>query len=239
MTVDSENSTSKPRGRIKKFVSIAAVVLLVVGVLAEVAWTYWGSGQWQLESDEDGVKVYSMKTPGSGLKKFKGVVMVHSSMNTLVALMTDPTLCKDLGCHDWRVIERSSQPHSLTLYTTSQFDLPFNLSTREYVSRETYSQDPTSKAVTYEIAATPDKIPPNGCCVRVTHMMNVWRYAPVAGDEVRVEYFMDMDERGFIPDLMKNYFHPMFLAGYLSGLQSMIDKEKKENRTVDFIDEPG
>jgi hypothetical protein len=229
----------RPRRTLGRKLLIAALVVFAALLFWQVVWIFSGSGNWEALSTEDGVTLYSQKVSGSTLERFKGVVKVHSSLRNLVALMTDPALCEDLGCHDWKIIESSAGAASLTQYTTSQFDMPFNLKTREYVSREVYSQDSRTKVIRYELTATPEKIADKSCCVRVKHMNNSWQYTPLPNGDVEVEYVMDMDEGGFIPDVLKNFFHPQFLAGYLQGLQSLLKKEEGRHRSADFIQEAG
>src|SRR5436853_6924 len=83
----------KPKGRIRKFLARAALILLAVvivgGTVAHLVWKYSGSNQWEKIGQKKGVTVYALKTPGSSIKKFKAVWTVHSKLSRFVMWASD------------------------------------------------------------------------------------------------------------------------------------------------------
>ena len=73
-------------------------------------WTNSGSGEWELAKEENGVKVYTMKVPGSYLLQIKAEMKAKYTLNHLIAgLIENSTMqmCKDHipDCIDLKVIE--------------------------------------------------------------------------------------------------------------------------------------
>jgi hypothetical protein len=229
------NPGTRPKRRKGKVLLVSLVSLIAATLSWELAWTYSGSNTWKLESDANGVKVYSMKSPGSRLKKYRGVRRVNSSLSAIVGLLTDPDLCRNLGGSNCKIMNRVEGPDSLTYYSVSRFEFPLNIKTREFVNKESFVQDPQSKIVSYEILAVPDAIPPDACCVRVAYMDNTWRFTPIKNSEVEVEYIVDADDGGSIPFLLQNFGHSEAVSGYLSDMQKALDKEKYKNAKLNFI----
>ena len=97
-TMNDKVSVARLIKKIAKFVSLGALTLAVILLIAHLAWKRSGSNQWELEIDKDGVKVYSLKSPGSSLKQFKMVTRLKTTLNRAVASLTDNDL---ENCTDW------------------------------------------------------------------------------------------------------------------------------------------
>ena len=237
----SETTAVKKRSLLGKLFNIAMVsgVVLIVGALiAHMAWKYSGSNQWELELDKNGVKVYSLKSPGSTLKKFKMTTRVKTTLNRAVAALSDHSLenCKDWipGCASSTSIEPWN-PQGLYSINAYRVELPFPFSPRDLVLKDQYSQDPQSKAVTVHVMAIPNVLAENDCCVRVRHMHNVWHWTPLKDGEVELEIVSDLDTR--LPYIMANgRVDNLYRFG--SRMQTLLDKEQYQSQKFDFIKEP-
>jgi hypothetical protein len=233
----NKNEAAKPGTwvrRLVRVVALASVALVALYVVASVAWRFSGSNQWELARDQDGVKVYTLKAPGSDLTQAKGVVQVRSTLGGLVKLMTDPSTCDGSWCYDRRSIERVDD---WLEYVSFKTNLPFPFQKREFVVRTQVHQDPRTKEILLEIAAAPDKAPPNDCCFRVTDMNNTWRFTPLENGLVEMEFINNSDVGGFMPNLLMNTQRPKRLAGALLAMQDMLYKKKYQDVKLDFIKE--
>lgn len=217
-----------------KFASLAIVSLAVLLLVANLVWRFSGSNQWELVQDKNGVKVYSLKTPGSELLQIKGVVQVHSTLGGLVKFMQDPNVCADYGCYESYTVERVDDQLQ---YVTFRMDFPRPFQTREFVVRTQVHQDAHTKEVLLEYAAAPDKMPANACCFRVTDMNNTFRFTPRGNGQVDVEYVMNMNEGGFIPPPLLNRVRPKVSYRVLRVLQGLLEKHGYQDAKLDFIDE--
>jgi hypothetical protein len=220
--------------RITKAFVMLSVTLVALYFVASSVWRYSGSNQWELVGERKGVKVYSLKAPGADLTQVKGVVRVKASMASLVKLMQDPKLCKDLGCTDSVIVKRVDDQLQ---YSTFRYKLPFPFRPRDFVVRTEVYQNPMTKEVLLEYAAAPEKAPANNCCFRVTDMNNTWRFTPVGNGLVEIEYVQNMNEGGFIPNLALNTMRPKILFAVLPRLQRFADREEYRNARFDFIRE--
>jgi ribosome-associated toxin RatA of RatAB toxin-antitoxin module len=128
-----------------------------------------------------------------------------------------------MGCRESYVIERADDQ---LLFTTFRYNLPFKFRPREFVLRAQFYQNPKNKEVLLAYSAVPEKLPPNPCCFRVTDMNNTWRFTPLGNGQVEVEFLMNMDDGGFMPDLLINKVRPQVMFKALPRLQSLLNTEK-------------
>ncbi len=236
--METVNSERRPRTwfkRIANVVLVLSVTLVALYFVASWIWRFSGSNQWELVGERKGVKVYSLKAPGADLTQVKGVVRVRASLATLVKFMQDPDLCKDLGCKNSIVVKRVDDQLQ---YVSFRYNLPFPFRARDFVVRTEAYQNPHTKEVLLEFAAAPDKAPPNDCCFRVTDMNNTWRFTPVGNGLVEIEYIQNMNEGGFLPNLLLNRMRPKVLFAVLPRLQRFAERERYRNASFDFIKEP-
>jgi hypothetical protein len=159
---------------------------------------------------------------------------VRSTLAGLVKFVLDPTVCPEFGCTG-SLIEGDDQVQYVHSYVRYNFPSPFR--PRELVMRVMVYQNPHTKEVTAWAAAAPDKVPRNECCVRVTQMNNTWRYTPLGNGEVEVEYILNMDEGGFMPDLLLNTFRAKAMFSVFPKLQKVLNREKYQNAKFDYIKE--
>ena len=113
-----------------------------------------GSGEWELELDQDGVQVYALKAPGNNTKLFKGVTRGnYTSSQFVAALMLDNDSLEN--CKQWippcvgvQVLEdyRDESQGDSVLWTLEL--LPPVFHNREYVIKTHAAQDSESKVVT-------------------------------------------------------------------------------------------
>ena len=233
----TEQAAAKPRTwvrRLKKLVVLTSIGLVALAVIASVAWRFSGSNQWELVRDRNGVKVYTLKSPGSDSLQVRGTVNVRSSMAGLVAFMRDPAACNDYGCRDAHSIERVDD---WLEYGSFRVDLPFPFQPREFVIRTQVHQNPQTKAVLLVNSAAPHKAPPSDCCFRVTEMNNSLQFTPLGDGQIAIDYIMSMHEGGYLPVLLLNWQRPQLVYAVLRGLQKLLDREKYQNAKLGYIEE--
>lgn len=220
--------------RLRRGLWVTSVSLLVLYAGARLAWRFSGSNKWEFVEERKGVKVYSLKSPGSDLQKFKGIGRVRTTLPRLVKLFQDAEICKEAGCTSTRLVDRVDDQQQFYAF---QHTLPFPFRKREFVVREQFYQDPRTKAILMEVVAAQDKIPEDSCCFRVTEMNNTWLFTPVTNGEIEIELILNMHEGGFVPDLMLNRMRDGILVNMLSHIQGWVDRDKYRDAKYDFIDE--
>lgn len=235
----NENTTVRPRTWVRRFVKIVArvsVTLMALFIVAHFGWRFSGSNKWEFVEERNGVKVYTLKSPGSDLLQVKGIVRVRSTLRGLMSFLMDPKTTTDYGYTEQRTIERVDD---WLQYASFRLDLPFPFPTRtrEFVTRSQIHQDLRTKEVLMIAAAAPEKAPPNDCCFRVTEMNNTWRFTPLENGQIEIEYVNNTNMGGFIPNLLINTWKPKFMVEVLSKLQDLLDKKKSQDAKLDFIKE--
>lgn len=227
---------AKPKSRTRKlmkFLVLGSVSLLALLFVARFIWVVSGSNQWEFFGEKNGVKVYTLKSPGSDLIQAKGIFRVHATLASVVKLLREPDTCKDIGCVESYVIERVDEQLEYSHFRVN-FRPPFR--PRDFVVRSQVYQSPHTGEVLVEFVAAPGKAPLNDCCLRVNVMNNTWRLTPVENGQVEIEYVLNMNEGGFIPDILLNMTHPKMLFN-LRGLQALLNKDKLQTAKLDFIKE--
>jgi len=230
-------SVAKPKTRVKRLLNVLLIVsvsLVTLFFVAQLIWRFSGSNQWELVRDEDGVKIYTLKAPGSGLTKIKGVVRVRSTLSGLLFFMTDPATCDYYGCKDSYIVERVDDQ---LFYSNFRVNFPYLFQPRQFVTRSQIHQNAQTKEVLLVNSAAPDKLPPNDCCFRVTEMYNTLRFTPLGNGQVDIEYVLNTNEGGYLPELLLNTMRPKVVYRVLHGFQKFLDKEKFRNAKLNFIQE--
>jgi START domain len=238
-STDVDVSTVKPKRRIWKYLGRGVLAIIVLLVAAHFAWKYSGSNQWEKVAERNGVVVYSMKTPGQTREKFRAVFQIHGKFSRLVAWMNDngkDNKAHPMGLYDLRILERQGSKESLTAYKQP---LASFLKPREFVIRNEFSQDPTTRVLSYTVTGVPDRIPPDDCCVRVPFMSNRWTLTPEKGDAVEVEWFIDMDLGGNVPYFLQNKVMPQGMLNFAPKVQEYMDRPKYKDAKYAWLLEAG
>jgi hypothetical protein len=216
--------------KIMKYGALALGIVVAGVAIFQVIWKQSGSNQWELESQRDGITIYSMKSPGYAVKKFKTVFRIKGDLPAVVKMMEDPEVCDDIGCRDSKIVERVSPQ---VAYHSFVMDFPFPFQSREIVTKVSFSPVPQSKGLFIAFDAAPDKVPPSECCYRVKHMKNSWQFTPVDNGQLEVEYILDMDEG--VPSVLLNTMRPTFLRDVLVKFEGIINRPKYQNASYDFL----
>lgn len=227
---------------VRRFLLYGGASVIVLIFVANIAWQASGSGEWALEMERDGVKVYSLKAPGTYLKQFKAVMQAEYSLNQLVAgLIENSTLenCHQSipDCIDLKVIEPwNSKIMSDTVMW--KLGLPKPFAPREVILRSQVMQDPVDKTVVVDLIAAPNSMPRNPGSIRLTHIQNRWIYKPLGQGKVEIEFQQNMDMGGLMPRFLINMAGAEEVYKFIHDqLPQLLDKEQFRNIKYDFIRE--
>ncbi|SAL32934.1 hypothetical protein AWB69_02906 [Caballeronia udeis] len=221
-----------------RFVLYGLAALLVIALIANWVWVASGSNQWKLATDKEGVQVWTLKTPGSGLLLIKAHTRVDSRLAGMIKLLEDLDSCVDAHCYDGRVIEQlPSVPGRYAAYVTFKFDLK-GLKPREYVLLQEQVQDRVTRQVRINIIAAPDRLPRDPCCVRITRLHNHWKLTPLPDGKLDIDFQQDTDIGG-LPYVVANLALIEGTYQILHGMQDLMNMEKYRNAHVGYVQELG
>jgi len=226
--------------KIGKFVAYAVAIVVATLTIAHFAWKYSGSNQWELWQDKDGVAIYTLKVPGATRLQFKVITRIHTTLDRVVAVMTDTTTdgCRNFirGCNSGRIFKPFDE-QSLNYIQAYRIVVKPRLLPRDLavVNKVQLSRDPRTKALLVSVTGVPELLPSDPCCFNMTHLDNHWRFTPLENDMIELE-FTENDDPG-IPYWLYNRFllHPK--AGMRRASERAFNREKYRNAEFAFLKE--
>lgn len=204
--------------------SVGAVAVALLG--AHIAWTNSGSNEWQLVSDQEGIKISALKSPGYSLMKYKVNVRFDSELPEVLFMLTDLDTGKDFGASDIKRIEEVATPSLFYAYDTYKLTLPKPFGKVEVVLLNQCYEDPKTKQYHINIYAAPNRIPRDGAVPRVVHLSNNWTLTPVAGG-VDVESVSEMDLG--LPYLLANLAMPEVIGSQIRAMREVMKTDRYKN----------
>lgn len=221
---DSTTRTPGKGGRVFKRAGISVGVALVALFGAHLAWTNSGSNEWKVVSDEDGIKISALKSPGYSLMKYKVNVRFDSELSEALFMLTDLDTGKDFGASDIKRIEEVSAPSVFYAYDTYKLTLPKPFGKVEVVLLNQCYEDPKTKQYHINIYAAPNRIPRVGDIPRVVHLSNNWTLTPVASGGVDVESVSEMDLG--LPYVLANLAMPEVIGGQIKAMREVMKTDR-------------
>jgi hypothetical protein len=163
------------------------------------------ANSWELEYDDDGIRVYTQAIKDSSFKAFRGEVRVKSSLHNIVAHHVDIESMELWlqDCSKSEVIQKISNQEFIVYQRTSA---PWPVSDRDYVIRSKISQDSESFAVTVTFEASTAIKQNHEDCVPITKLTGYWRYTPQKDGYILAEYETHADPAGDLPSWLANSF---------------------------------
>ncbi len=178
--------------------------LLFIGLLSSFIISPIGgnASSWKLKKNLNGITVYTKTDSRNGLKVFRGVTEVESSLSSLIGLMKsiDDGPNWIYNCTEAKVLKAESFWEEY-IYFRSHVKWPFR--DRDAVIRMKLEQDAESKIVTITMEGIPDYLPQTKNVVRMPVMKGYWQLVPLDG-KVIVTYQMMSDPGKGIPDFLTN-----------------------------------
>lgn len=221
------DSTTRAPGkgaRVLKRVGLTLGVVLVALLGAHIAWTNSGSNEWQLVSDQDGIRISALKTPGYSLMKYKVNVRFDSELSEALFMLTDLDTGKDFGATDVKRIEEVAAPSVFYAYDTYKLTLPKPFGKIEVVLLNQCYEDPKTKQFHINVYAAPNRIPRDGDIPRVVHLSNNWTLTPVATGGVDVESVSEMDLG--LPYVLANLAMPEVLGSQIKAMREVMKTDR-------------
>ena len=155
---------------------------------------------WKLESDVDGVKVYSRAIEGSEFRQVKAIASVNAPMEVVVDILTDFE-----GYSDWmnditdsQVIEETSES---VHYVYTFEDTPWPVQDRYCVSRMTLSREDGHAVLEFE--SVPRFMKSRRDAIEFASYKGYWKVdRNKSGCDI--EYLVESDPGGHVPSWLAN-----------------------------------
>lgn len=236
--MESEKSTVKPTKRFRKIVLFGVLSILVIFYVGDWIWFKSGTNEWQLTRDRDGIKIWTLKSPGSRITKIKLHMQLKSKLASMIKLIEDPTSGPDVGAKEVNMLEMKVSPSGdFSAYYECKIDLPFPFKDRQSVILILHSQDSISKQIEMNVFAAPNRLPPDDSYVRPTHMHNIWYLTPLENGLIDIEYYQDSDIGGSVPYFINNVIAIEALFELFSKFQDFMNLERFKSAEFDYVKE--
>lgn len=180
--------------RSRSSICAIALVLLCTHVVA-------GQGEWVLEKDEAGVRVYTRSVPGWSVRQFRGVVEIEARVESLLALLDDNASCPR-WIHNCILSELLEQSDLYRKHSYMQTKAPWPVKKRDTILLTTTTI--TDGHVEITGTAKPDYRPQDRKFVRIPKQEIRWELTPLGNGYVQVVFETKFDPGGSVPDWALN-----------------------------------
>ena len=194
------------------------------------------AGEFQVEKDKNGVKVFTRKIEGSALKEFKGVTTIKTSLMSLVALMDD-TDAYPQWLYNVTTAKLVNKINLKERVTYTVIHAPWPVSDRDTVTYSKIVQDKKSKIVTIYLKGVPNQYPAQAGKVRVPALKGFWQFIPNKNGYVTVIYQVHSEPGGSIPDAIANSTVTDIPYHTLLKMHQIVKQEKYQNGKIPEVQE--
>ena len=192
---------------------------------------------WKCVKHKDSVRVYSRKSNTTNYRIVKVTTQLKTTLSSLVRLVTDfPNNKNWVFLNEKTEILKKENHHLWILYSVT--DAPWPVTDRDIVSRTVLSQDSMTKIVTIRGEAIPRYRPVNPYYVRIPFALSRWRFIPLKDRLVEIEFTLELDVGGSIPQWLANMAATEGPYQTLRRFRKEIQRKKYRDAHLSFIKEP-
>ncbi len=205
------------------------VLLLVLLKLSVSAQT-----DWALNTEKEGIKVYTSLVPNSKVKAVKVECELNANPTQLVAVLLNVNTCTEWVYHT-KSCTLVKQVSPSELYYYSEISLPWPAENRDFVAHLTVTQNPETKEVIVDGPAVPGFVPEKSGIVRISHSKGKWIITPTGKNQIKVVYTLHVEPGGNIPAWMVNMFAAEGPIQIFKKLKIQLQKTEYKNAVLGFI----
>ena len=195
-----------------------------------------GGNTWELQSNKNGIAVYTKSVDGYSVSAVKSVCTMNSSLSGMVALVLDVASYKKwiYHCANARILKWIS-PTELIYY--QETSVPWPADNRDFIGRLKLSQDNKTGIVTVTVENAPDYLPEKSGKVRLKKFNERIIIVPKGKNKSELSYEMMMDVGGNIPGWMVNLAITSGPYESLLEMKDLVNTGAYSNTRLTFIKE--
>ena len=189
---------------------------------------------WKLKSEKSGVKVYYRKP--SDIYELKLATSIKVPLSGIVRLFDEVDKYPSWGykVSEARLLKRVSPTE---MYYYSKIDFPWPMSDRDLVLHTTLEQNAHNNAVTSTSVAVSGWVPEKKDVVRIKKANTKWTMIPGEGGWLYVEYYLNSDPGGSIPDWAINLALDMGPRETVKQMKVILKESTYQNTKLAHIKE--
>ena len=161
------------------------------------------TGDWKLQKNEEGIKVYNRTVSGTEIKDLRATMSVHASLNSILELLKDVKEYKNWVFH-CKEAHELNHPSVYEVYYYQYTSVPFPFDDRDLIIHSIWKQDEKTKAIYINGEGLPKYIPEKKGVVRITKFKSSWKIIPAGNGDVNIEYEVSTDPAGWVPTWLIN-----------------------------------
>lgn len=188
---------------------------------------------WELQKEDDGIKVYTSVVEGSDIKAFKAETAIEGKLSSFVAVLKDIESFPELFSSN-KYAELIEQTDTFQIQY-SQTALPWPLTDRDGVYVNTFKQHYGHKTVTVTVETASGVRPEEDKFTRIEEARGYWRFHPVHHNLVEVTYQMHAEPGGSLPAWVINMFLVDTPIKDLKKLKERVALEEYANKKYEFL----
>ena len=190
--------------------------------------------EWILKSDKGEIRTYSKRVADSKINAVKIVSVFPASLTQFVSVILD-IASYDKWIYNSRSTKLIKQVSPADLYYYSEVAFPWPTVNRDFVSHITVRQDAQTKIVSVDANNVSGLVPVKPNMVRITRSSGRWIITPLAKDQVKVEYILQVDPGGDLPAWLINPFASKGLVETFKNLRTQLKKPTYAATRLPFI----
>lgn len=191
---------------------------------------------WELNTQRDGIKVYTKSILTSKIKALKIECTLNASASQLVTAILDIDRCKEwvYNTKSCVVVKRVSPSE---LYYYSEVTLPWPAQNRDFIAHIMVSQNPSTKVITVDAPCVSGYVPEKSNIVRIKQSTGRWTITPVSKSQVKIEYTLAVDPAGSIPPWLINLVAAQGPIQTFKALRTQLQKPVYKSASLTFIED--
>jgi hypothetical protein len=186
--------------------------------------TAFTQNNWELEKEKDGIKIWTRKRDNSKLKEYKGVMVIQTSVDKLLAVFKNIKNHEKFfyKCKQGSVsLVKKSSDNEFYTYMVLQAPIVKN---RDAVTHFLFNSPNADGSVVLSLEAKPNLVPYKPDCVRVPEMKGYWKFTPKSDSTVEVIHQAYSSPGSGVPESLANLASVDAPYSMLVSLKNLIKK---------------
>jgi hypothetical protein len=208
--------------------------LFFAAVLLLVSSFCYAQDGWVLKSDKHAIKSYSKKVPNSKINAVKLESVFNATLSQFLSVLIDVE-SYDKWIYNSRSTRLLKKISPAELFYYSEVDFPWPTADRDFVSHVTIRQDPATKVVHVNAQNVTGWVPVSSKLIRIDNSIGEWIITPIANNQLKVEYTLQVDPGGELPGWLINSFSLTGPIETFKRLREWIKKPDYVSAHLSFI----
>ena len=182
---------------------------------------------WDLEQDDDGIKVFTQEIEGSDFKAFKGEMDAQAQLDEVLSVIRDVESMDEWlhECIASQIVETSSENEMIVYQETSA---PWPVTDRNFVLKMKVNRAEDGQSAVINFSALVEPEVSNDDCVRVTELTGSWTLTQINNETLNIVYQTSADPAGDIPSWLANAFVVDQPYNTLKNLRERVRKKRQQ-----------